>query len=129
MSALNADPAVMEFFPALKSKEETAQFISRMQNQFEKKGFCYYAVDQLETHSFIGFIGFGWQTFEASFNPSVDIGWRLSQPNWGKGLATEGANRCLKYGFENLGFKKVNSIASVSNIKSTNVMQKIGMER
>lgn len=129
MSALNADPDVMEYFPAVKSNEETAQFINRMQNLFEEKGFCYFAVDRLDNQSFIGFIGFGWQTWEAPFNPSVDIGWRLSSSNWGNGFATEGATRCLKYGFENLGFEKVNSIASIVNIKSTNVMQKIGMQQ
>jgi len=128
MSALNADPDVMEFFPSIKSKKETAQFVLRMQNQQKEKGFCYYAVDRLDTQEFIGFIGFGWQTFEASFNPSVDIGWRLSKSNWGMGFATEGAVQCLKYGFEKLAFNKVNSIASVGNKKSTNVMQKIGMQ-
>ncbi len=129
MSALNADPRVMEYFPTIKSKEETAQFINRMQKLFEEKGFCYFAVDRLDNQSFIGFIGFGWQTWEAAFNPNVDIGWRLAQSNWGKGFATEGANRCLKYGFENLGFEKVNSIASIVNTKSTKVMQKIGMQQ
>lgn len=129
MSALNADPAVMEYFPSTKSKEETIQFIDRMQKLFEEKGFCYFAVERLDTQNFIGFIGFGWQTWEAVFNPSVDIGWRLAQANWGKGFATEGANRCLKYGFENLGFEKVNSIASTVNTKSTKVMQKIGMQQ
>ena len=129
MSALNADPAVMEFFPALKTKEETTQFIHRMQLLFEEKGFCFFAVDRLDTQKFIGFIGFGWQTWDAPFNPNADIGWRLSQSNWGQGFATEGATQCLKYGFEKLGFEKINSIASVVNTKSTNVMQKIGMQQ
>lgn len=129
MSALNADPIVMEFFPSTKSMEETTLFIERMQTLFTEKGFCYFAVEKLENNQFIGFIGLGWQTWQSTFNPSVDIGWRLSKSNWGKGFATEGAKRCLQFGFEELNLKKINSVASTINIKSTNVMQKIGMQQ
>jgi RimJ/RimL family protein N-acetyltransferase len=46
--AINSDKEVMEFFPHLPSLEQTKDFIDRMQNQFTKNGFCYFAVDILE---------------------------------------------------------------------------------
>ena len=129
MAALNADPQVMKFFPSTQSKEKTRDFIGRMQNLFSRKGHCYFAVEELATYEFIGFIGLGEQTFEAPFTPCVDIGWRLAKRFWGNGYATEGAKRVLQFAFEDLGLSEMNSIASISNVKSTNVMKKIGMEK
>ena len=129
MAALNADSDVMEYFPSTQSKEKTRDFILRMQKLFSRKGHCYFAVEELEKNQFIGFIGLGEQTFEASFTPCVDIGWRLAKRFWGNGYATEGAKRCLEFAFEDLGLSEINSIASISNVKSTNVMKKIGMKK
>jgi len=129
MATINADPKVMEFFPKLMSLDDTIHFLGRMQKEFEAKGFCYYAVDILEKGTLIGFIGLHEQTFEADFNPCIDIGWRLGKQAWNKGYATEGAKRCLQYGFENLGFESIKSMAPIINTKSIKVMQKIGMEK
>lgn len=127
MAAINADPAVMEFFPALASIEETQQFIDRMNAQYAEKGFCYYAVDLLADNSFIGFIGLSEKTFEADFTPCIDIGWRLATTAWNAGYATEGAKRCLAHGFDTLGIDRICAIAPVVNEKSVHIMRKAGM--
>lgn len=127
MAGINADPAVMEFFPGTKSLQETKEFIERMQQQMEERGYCYFAVDKLEDGGFIGFIGLSYQTFEADFTPCIDIGWRLSKSEWNKGYATEGAKRCLDYGLNDLGIKKINCIAPKINMRSEGVMKKTGM--
>lgn len=129
MAALNADPDVMEFFPSIKSKEETIEFIERMKRQFDAKKYCYFAVDTLSDNKFIGFIGIMDQTYDTDFTPCVDIGWRLKASAWGKGFATEGATRCLNYAFTDLDLKYIVSVASKLNVKSINVMKKIGMHK
>lgn len=129
MSEINVDPTVMEFFPALQSEKETLEFIERMQSQLKEKGFCYFAVDKLETNEFIGFIGLSEQNFEADFTPCIDIGWRIRVEEWNNGYATEGAKRCLEYAFHDLGIKKINSIAPLINVRSEAVMKKIGMHK
>lgn len=129
MAAINADPLVMEFFPAVKTYEETAAFVLRMQQQYAEKGYCYFAVDRLDSHTFIGFIGLSWQTFEADFTPCADIGWRLARAEWGKGYATEGARRCLEYAFNKLKLNSVLSMAPKLNARSEEVMKKIGMQK
>lgn len=129
MSAMNIDPGVMEFFPAMQSLDETQQFISRMQQQFKAKGFCYFAVDNLNDGEFIGFIGLSEKTFESDFTPCIDIGWRLAKEYWNQGLATEGAKRCLEYGFSTLGLEKIYALAPRVNTKSEQVMKKIGMQK
>jgi RimJ/RimL family protein N-acetyltransferase len=129
MCAINADKKVMEFFPGVLSKEQTFAFIERMQKQYAEKGFCYFAVDKLANHEFIGFIGLSEQTYEAQFTPCIDIGWRISSQEWNKGFATEGAKRCLAYGFNDLNIKKIVSVAPKVNDRSEDIMTKIGMKK
>ena len=129
MDAINTDPLVMEFFPGIKTREETSNFIVRMQQELAAKGFCYFAVDKLDDGKFIGFIGLSEQTFMSDFTPCIDIGWRLHSLEWGQGFATEGAKACLAYGFETLQLPSICSIAPAINTKSENVMKKIGMEK
>ena len=129
MTEINADKNVMEFFPCIASKDQTIDFIKKMQKQFTEKGYCYFAVDKLKNNEFIGFIGLSEKNFEAEFTPCIDIGWRLSNTEWNNGFASEGAKRCLEYAFNVLKLEKIYSIAPKINIKSERVMKKIGMEK
>jgi RimJ/RimL family protein N-acetyltransferase len=129
MAEINADPVVMEFFPAIQTESQTKEFIDKMQKQHTEKGFCYFAVDRLDKREFIGFIGLSEQTFEADFSPCIDIGWRLKRDAWYNGFATEGAKRCIEYAFDDLGIKKLVAIAPAINSKSEGVMVKIGMTK
>jgi RimJ/RimL family protein N-acetyltransferase len=129
MTAINADPEVMKYFPTPASPEQTTAFINRMKAQFKTRGYCYYPVDLLDSNQFIGFIGFSYQDYISEYTPFVDIGWRLSQKFWGKGLATEGAKACLNYGFEMLKLKEVYAIAPYINTYSWHIMENIGMEK
>ncbi|MFN8237688.1 MAG: GNAT family N-acetyltransferase [Chitinophagales bacterium] len=129
MADLNADAEVMEFFPAIQTKEQTLLFIERMQKEFAEKGFCYFAADRLDTVELIGFIGIHEQTFEADFTPFIDIGWRLKRNAWNQGFATEGAKRVLAYGFTILNLQKIYSFTPEINSRSENVMKKINMKR
>jgi RimJ/RimL family protein N-acetyltransferase len=129
MDEINSDEKVMEFFPNLISHDQTIEFILRMQKQFSEKGYCYFAVDLLETNEFIGCIGLSYQQFESEFTPCIDIGWRIKSNQWNKGFATEGAKRCLDFAFNDLKLEKVNAIAPKINLKSEIIMKKIGMSK
>lgn len=129
MAAINSDNEVMKYFPATLTSEETFAFVTRMKIMFGKKGYCYFAVDQLADEKLIGFIGLCDQTYEADFTPCVDIGWRLDKKFWNKGYATEGAKRCISYGFVELGLQTVIATAPVINAKSIHVMDKLGMAK
>lgn len=127
--AISADPEVMKYFPAPATREQTKEFVLKMQHSFSEKSYCYFAVDRLEDAKLIGFIGLMDQAFEASFTPCVDIGWRLGTRFWGMGYATEGATRCLEYAFSELGLAKVVSTAPKVNLPSVRIMTKIGMRK
>ena len=78
---------------------------------------------------FIGFIGFNHTDFQSDFTPCIEIGWRIGREYWGNGYATEGAKMALAYGFNNVAFSVVYSFTSKLNLKSENVMKKIGMKK
>lgn len=128
MTALNNDPDVMEFYPSLQDRKTTSIFIEKMHKQTFENQYCYFAVEQLDTKEFIGFIGITKQDHGLEKGKFVDIGWRLKKSVWGKGLATEGAKACLNYAKTTFGITEIFAIASKSNIASTRVMEKIGME-
>ena len=129
MSKINADKNVMEYFPSTQNQKQTEDFIKRMQQSFSEYGYCYFAVEILETGELIGFIGLSYQNYKADFTPCVDIGWRLKTSAWGNGFATEGAKACLNYGFHQLNLKSIVAIAPELNLKSQQVMKKIGMTK
>lgn len=128
-ASLTADPVVMEFFPNTLSYEETASLVKKFRMDFEEHGFCFYAVDRLDTGEFIGFIGLKKPNFKADFTPCVEIGWRLMHSVWGSGFATEGAIRCLQYAFNELQLQEVYSFTAVINKRSERIMQKAGMTK
>lgn len=126
-AAMNADEDVMEHFPKTLSKIETLDLIKRLQEQFLRRGYTYFAVEELESSAFIGFIGLSYQTYKSDFTPATDIGWRLKKLTWGRGFATEGAKRCLEFAFQELKLVRIISVCTFKNYKSEQVMKKIGM--
>lgn len=128
MVKISANPVVMKHFPAVARPEQTKDFIDRLTDDYTTKAYCYFAVDELTSGEFIGFIGLLDQNYDVSFAPYTDIGWRIAPEYWNKGYATEGAIRCLHYGFEEIGLKRIISTAPLANEKSIHIMKKIGME-
>jgi len=126
---INADPDVMEHFPKPLTEEETSEFIDRLIRHYQKHGFNYFATEVIATGELIGFIGLALQQYESEFTPAIDIGWRLKRSAWAKGYATEGAKRCLEFGFDELKLDKVISTCPSTNTRSEKVMQKIGMKK
>lgn len=126
---INADLKVMEHFPKPLTKNETADFITRLKVHFDKNGYNYFATEILNTGELIGFIGLAYQDYNTKFTPATDIGWRLKPSAWGQGYATEGAKKCLEFAFKNLQLEKVISVFTEKNTKSENIMKKIGMKK
>jgi RimJ/RimL family protein N-acetyltransferase len=126
-AALNADPAVMEHFPALQTREQSDALIDRNIPELDDRGWGLWALEVKDTGEFIGFTGLNVPTFEAPFLPGVEIGWRLSKGAWGNGYATEAARAALAYGFGPAGLDEIVSFTATTNLPSQRVMQRIGM--
>jgi ribosomal-protein-alanine N-acetyltransferase len=123
-AALNADPVVMEFFPATLTREESDAFVDRIQEHFREYGFGLWVVEV--EGQFKGFTGLQW-TEGLPFSPSLEIGWRLCRDAWGHGYATEAATAALAFGTSLAG--EVVSFTAVTNERSRRVMERLGMTR
>jgi RimJ/RimL family protein N-acetyltransferase len=125
-AALNADPVVMEFFPATLNRAESDAFVDRIEAAFDERGWGLWAAE-IPDGSFAGYVGLWPAVFESDFTPAVEIGWRLAASCWGNGYAPEAARAALSFGFDEVGLDEILSFTSVLNLKSQRVMQKIGM--
>lgn len=127
--ALNANAAVMEYFPNTMTRKQTEGYFRRIQQHFSEFGYGAYAVEELDSKKFVGLVGFNQARFKAAFTPCVEIAWRLCPSVWNQGYATEAAQACLVYGWQELDFKEVYSFTALPNQKSAHLMQKIGMQK
>jgi RimJ/RimL family protein N-acetyltransferase len=124
---MNADPKVMEFFPAVLSRQESDELADRIEAHFAEHRFGGCAAELKKTGEFIGFIGLAVPRFEVAFTPCVEIGWRIAAKHWGQGLATEGARAVVEFAFAKLGLREIVSFTTVENMRSRRVMERLGM--
>jgi ribosomal-protein-alanine N-acetyltransferase len=126
-AALNANPRVMEFFPSVLTRQESDDFIIRTEAHFDIHGFGLFATELKADHTFVGFIGLHVATFQAHFTPCVEIGWRIAEEYWGRGIATEGSREVIRFAFDRLRLDSLVSFTSPENVASRKVMEKLGM--
>ena len=79
-------------------------------------------MEEAEGGAFVGRVGFiqpdGW--------PGFELGWTLARPFWGKGYATEAAQRALEYAFTELDREHVISLIHPKNTTSLAVAERLG---
>lgn len=126
-AALNADPAVMEFFPAPLTRAESDALAERARADLDRRGYGLWAVQVRATGDFIGFTGLAWQTFPAPFTPALEVGWRLARVAWGHGYASEAAVAAMARGFDTTEVEEIVSITARGNVRSRRVMERLGM--
>lgn len=126
-AAMNADPRVMEYFPAPQTREESDRFADRIAAHFDEHGYGLWAVELPGEAPFIGFVGLMKPGFEAHFTPAVEVGWRLAATHWRRGYATEAARAAVRQGFDEVGLAEIVSFTAEGNLPSRRVMERIGM--
>lgn len=126
-AALNADPEVMRYFPALLSREQSDAMADRLESLIAERGWGFWAVELKESNQFIGYVGLHIPAVDLPFKPCVEIGWRLARSVWGNGYATEAASAVLELGFNVLELPEIVSFTTLKNARSRAVMQRLGM--
>jgi RimJ/RimL family protein N-acetyltransferase len=126
-AALNADPAVMEFFLSPLSRESSDASIDAWQSQLASRGWSNWALELKASGELLGFTGLSIPRRVLPFSPCVEVGWRLARKHWGQGYATEAARAALEVGFARLDLREIVSFTTVGNVRSRAVMERIGM--
>lgn len=127
---MNANPEVMEHFPAPLDRAGSDAFVDRIEAHFADHGFGLWAVEA--DGEFLGFTGLAVPRFHVDWmdqrgQPVVEVGWRLRRSAWGSGYATEAARAALDFAFDGLGRDEVVSFTVVENTRSRAVMERLGM--
>ncbi|MEU7102720.1 GNAT family N-acetyltransferase [Streptomyces longwoodensis] len=125
-AAMNADPEVRRHLGGLLTREQSDASVARFRDEFEERGYGWWAVDVRATGEFIGFAGLDRVEDGLPFD-GVEIGWRLARPAWGKGYAAEAASAVLAFGFDTLGLPEILAVTTATNLRSQAVMRRIGM--
>ncbi len=127
-AAINSNPKVMEFFPHRRSRAKSDALFDRIARTIDKTGFGFFALALRENDAPIGFCGLAYTDLEPHLpDGTIEIGWRLALPHWGKGYVTEAALALLVYGFGERKLSEIVSFAVPANTRSTAVMQRLGM--
>lgn len=128
-AALNADPTVMEHFPAPLSRAGSDALAERIEAHFAAHGFGLWAVEVPGACAFAGFTGLRRIAMDNHLDGAVEVGWRLARAHWGQGYATEAARAALAFGFGALGLDEIVSFTTRGNARSRAVMERLGMRR
>jgi RimJ/RimL family protein N-acetyltransferase len=75
----------------------------------------------------IGQVGIGVTVTEG--HRQGTMGWLLGRKYQGQGLATEAARALLRFGFEELGLHRIAARTGLDNVRSWQLMERLGMRR
>ena len=123
---LNTDPEVLRYVPdqALQSVDQARQLlIDHPIADYRKHGFGRGACILKSTGEQIGFAGLK----HLEELGGVDVAYRLLPAYWGQGLATEAARESVRYGFAELGLRRIIGLVMPENIASARVLEKAGL--
>jgi RimJ/RimL family protein N-acetyltransferase len=127
LSSLYADPDVTQYLGGTKTEAQVKEMLAVR------------ILDYYEAHPGLGI----WMTIEQATGAPVgfhlinhiqgesiiQIGFGLTKSAWGRGFATEMAAAVLRYAFMDLELESIAGIASLANVASQRVLQKIGLHR
>lgn len=118
------DPVVMRFtvMGPDKSIEQTRTRLTYFENHQQAHGFSKWVILNAASGVPIGDSGLlvlpecGW----------IDLGFRLAQPHWGQGIATEAASAWVRAAFDEYHLLRLGAFVHPENAASIRVLEKLG---
>lgn len=126
---MSSDPMVMEHFPNLLSRSQSDAVADKISSLINQRQWGFWALEEKSSAEFLGFTGLHIPIPGLPFSPCVEIGWRLMVSAWGKGFAFEAATKALEIAFEKIGLEEVVAFATIRNLRSQKVMERLGMKK
>ena len=120
-----AQDQVLRYFPRPDPPDmaRVEQLISGQLRHWEEHGLGWWAVEPAEGDELLGWCGLQ----HLPETGEVEVGYLVSRPHWGQGLATEAARAALRFGFETCGLRSIVGIVHPENVASQRVLEKSGL--
>jgi [ribosomal protein S5]-alanine N-acetyltransferase len=119
------DPAVRRYLwddrPV--SLEDTASVVQASARDFSERGVGLFGVRLRGAEELVGLCGLRWEDGIGD----MEIIYCLLPELWGRGLATEAAEACLRFAFEGARLERVMAGADEPNAASLRIIEKLGM--
>ena len=126
---IHADPLVMETLGPVMDRAQSDELLDRLVARGEELGYGWWCVD-LDGEC-IGGAAVTTPSWTAPFmdprRPTIEIGWRIASPRWGRGYAPEAARAAVAFGFGDLAAPELVAFTAETNTKSRRVMDKLAM--
>jgi len=119
------DPEVTRYhnMPTLTTLAQAQAALGRLQQRYEARDAIRWVIELLESGEMIGTVGL--LRFELQHR-RAEVGYEISRPVWGRGLASEAVAAVARYGFSVMRLHTIEAGVLPENHRSVRVLQKLG---
>jgi RimJ/RimL family protein N-acetyltransferase len=130
--AIMNTPAVMQHLGGVQTPEGWRQAFERLRLYQREFGHTFWIVEDKASGEILGFCGLKLVNSPGAGDElagTPEIGWRLRESAWGKGIAKEAAVAALDLAFGRFGYERVIAMTIPANVESQGLMKRLGMTR
>lgn len=124
-------PAVMQWLGGVWGREAHESAFGRIQQYQRDFGHTFWIVEERDSGELLGFCGLKRVNSPGAeaIAGMAEVGWRLRENAWGKGVAKEAAIASIDLAFERFNYGEVVAITVEGNAASQGLMRRLGMRR
>ncbi len=124
-------PAVMRHLGGMQTPDEWRAGFERIRGFTRDFGHTFWIVEDKASGDIQGFCGLKRVNAPGAgdLTGTPEIGWRLCESAWGKGIAKEAAIASLDLGFGRFAYDRIIAMTIPPNVDSRGLMARLGMKR
>jgi len=122
---MHTDPVQMELLGGVRDEIQTREYLDRNLAHWAQHGFGVWIVRDIATGEVAGRALVRHLPLDGV--DEVEIGYSLHPAYWGRGLGTEIAAACVRYGFDEVRLPSLVALTLPHNARSRHVLEKVGM--
>ena len=122
---MDEDPQFMALLGGVRDTAGTVTYLETNVKHWADHGFGMWMLRDAATNAVVGRAILRHLAVEGV--DEVEVGYGLLPEYWGRGLATEIAQACVRIGFQQLQLRSIVAITTPPNIASQRVMEKAGL--
>lgn len=124
-------PGVMRHLGGVQNADQWHAAFERIRGFTRDWGHTFWIVEAKADGEILGFCGLKRVNAPGAgdLTATPEIGWRLRESAWGKGIAKEAAIASLDLGFSRFGYDRIIAMTIPVNDSSQGLMKRLGMKR